>query len=185
MENKEVLESLKKDIDDIKERVKDFLHLNEFQLNWKESEKKWSIGQCFSHLNLASKYYLDKFDHQYPEASKNGTHDFKSGRIGGYLIRFVMDPTKRTKSPLVFAPSKEHLTQNVIKNFNDFQQRWENVMAKSHDLDLINNKIQSPLSRFVKLRLGDVFLLNLKHEIRHLKQARNILISNGFPVSNF
>ena len=78
MSNQEILDSLKSDLDNIRERAKDFIHLNEFQLNWKEDPKKWSIGQCLSHLHLASKYYLDRFDKLYSEASKNGSHVYNS-----------------------------------------------------------------------------------------------------------
>jgi hypothetical protein len=53
--------------------------------------------------------------------------------------------------------------------------------GKLQGVDLTKLKIRSPLTRLLKMNVGDVLLINLYHDKRHLNQAKKILDETKFP----
>jgi hypothetical protein len=163
---------------------KQFGGLSETQTNWKPSEEKWSIGECIEHLVVTHKLYNSKIKELQPifEESGEGSLKFKHTFSGRMILKYV-DPntTTRTKTFKVFKPSMKQTDTNIIRSFCEEVETMISFAGKLHGVDLIKLKISSPVTKLLRMNIGDALLINLYHDKRHLYQAEKILDETNFP----
>jgi len=75
------------------------------QLNWKPSEKGWSVGQCLEHIIKTNTEFYGDFDKIAAGKRNNSFWENWSpltGMIGGFLIKTLANDAKKTMaaSPL-------------------------------------------------------------------------------------
>jgi hypothetical protein len=75
--------------------------------------------------------------------------------------------------------------EHVLQEFVELNERFVNIieLAKSRDINLI--KIPITISRFIKLKLGDMIRFLVAHQQRHMVQARNTLHAMGIATDKF
>jgi hypothetical protein len=163
---------------------KQFNRLSESQINWKPSEEKWSIGECIEHLVVTHKLYNSKIRKLQPlfEDSGEGSFKFKHTFSGRMILKYI-DPnsTTRTKTFKIFKPSTRQINTNIIRSFCEEVETMISFTGKLHGVDLKKLKISSPLTKLLKMNVGDALLINLYHDRRHLNQAKMILNEPKFP----
>jgi len=163
---------------------KQFSSLSENQFNWKPSEEKWSIGECIDHLIVTHKLYNSKFKELQPlfEDSDEGSFKFKHTFSGRMLLKYV-DPNspKKVKTFKVFKPSMRQINTNIIRSFCEEVETMISFAEKLHGADLTKLKIISPVTRLLRMNIGDALLINLYHDKRHLNQAEKIINESKFP----
>jgi hypothetical protein len=183
MRSSELIDSLLRDQQRVKELAHLFLDLDEQQLNWKPSTGKWSIGECLDHLNVTGGMYIDRIK-KISRTGKRTAEDkeFRSGMIGAYLAR-VVDPAsvKTYKSPKVFKPVSSGITTAVLDIFLAQQDELTELIELCRNYDLIGNMLSSPVNRLFTLRLGDALIITLRHDERHLLQAKRVMEIFSFP----
>jgi len=57
------------------------------------------------------------------------------------------------------------------------------LVSKMKKMDLKKIKINSPVSNFLQINLGDPLIILAHHDARHLYQAKRVTLTEGFPVS--
>ncbi len=158
--------------------------LSEAQINWKPSEEKWSIGECLEHLAITHKLYTSQIKQLQPlfEDSSGDSNKFKHTFSGRMILKYV-DPnsTTRSKTFKVFKPSMKQINTNIIGSFCEEVGSMISFAEKLHGVDLTKLKISSPVSKLLKMNIGDALLINLYHDKRHLNQAEKILNDTNFP----
>jgi len=163
---------------------KQFGGLSETQINWKRSEEKWSIGECIDHLTVTHKLYNSKIKQLKPffKDSSKGPVKFKHTFSGRMILKYV-DPnsTTRTKTFKVFEPSTKHIKTNIITSFCEEVEELISFANKLHGTDFGMIKISSPVSKLLRMNIGDALLINLYHDKRHINQAEKILNETNFP----
>ncbi len=188
MKNKE-LEKLINDYTAIIERcyvlTKD---LNNEQINWKPASDKWSIAECLNHLAITNNLYYKNAVSAVENAiekNKTGDNPIKIGVIGKIFMGFEPPPKRRFKTPRIFSPRKDTVqvfTDEVIKKFVDSKIKMNELIKKSDGLDLNKVKISSPVTKMIKIRLGEYFSIMAPHDRRHLWQAENLKNHPDFPL---
>jgi len=162
---------------------KQFSGLSEAQINWKPSEEKWSIGECIDHLVVTHKLYNSQIkEHQRLfEDFGEGSFKFKHTFSGGMILKYV-DPnsTTKTRTFKVFKPSKRQINTNIIRSFCEEVESMISFAEKLHGIDLRKIKISSPLTKLLRMNVGDALLINLYHDKRHLNQAEKIMMETNF-----
>jgi hypothetical protein len=162
---------------------KQFSGLSETQINWKPSEEKWSIGECIDHLTVTHKSYNSKIKQLKPlnKDSTKGSVQFKHTFSGRIILKYV-DPnsTTRTKTFKVFEPSTRNIKTNIIKSFCEEVEALISFAEQLQGIDLTKLKISSPVSKLLRMNIGDVLLINLYHDKRHLNQAEKIVKETNF-----
>ena len=68
--------------------------------------------------------------------------------------------------------------------FRAYQVRYVNRLRQANRLDLARARVSSPLARWLRFPLGSAFALMAAHERRHLGQARRVIQTAGFPLTN-
>ena len=155
------------------------------QLNWKPSEKGWSIGQCLDHLIITNNL-------EFPAVNNALTADYRNPfwskipflpSIFGKLMIHFMKPesTRKFKAPKTFQPSKSEISEHIVQDFIDHQKEVLELFEQGKTLDLHKTKIVSPVSNLITYSLADALTILVVHEQRHFNQATRVMQTEGFP----
>jgi len=155
------------------------------QLNWKPSEKGWSVAQCLDHVIVTHSLYFPLFEKLAGGPVRLSfweNYSPLSGFFGRYLIK-SLDPAnlKPMKTTSKAYPSSSHIDGAIIWRFVEHQQQM--VTALEHlpeELDL-RTIITSPLLGFVTYSLDDALTFVPMHCRRHFDQAKRVTEAAGFP----
>ncbi|MCU0369592.1 MAG: DinB family protein, partial [Cyclobacteriaceae bacterium] len=136
----------------------------------------WSIAQCLWHLNSYGEYY-------FPEIRKGLTKnypfnpEFKSSWLGNYFTN-TMKPGLKMKKYKAFkdhTPAPALDAHEVVAKFIQQQEELLDLLKLARHTDLNKVRIPISISRWLKLKLGDVFQFIIAHNERHLQQAKRNL----------
>ena len=177
--SKDVIEMFLSEAPKLKTTISvDFGGLKEDQLNRKPSPDKWSIGECIDHLVVSHEQYLNKIrktNIENPPSGK-GLISYKHSLFGKLLINAVApETTRKVKTFKVFKPNHKLINVGVVDNYYRSLDELIDIAGKFEGYDLNKIRISSPISSFIRLNLGDAFMIHLNHDRRHINQANNVL----------
>jgi hypothetical protein len=145
-------------------------------LMWKENPTSWSILECFEHLNLYGDFYLPQIESKIENSTTKTDIEFNSGILGNYFAK-IMLPKEKLNKMKTFKdknPLNVILDKTVIDKFINQEIKLLDLLNQSRNVSLNKLKIQTSISRFIKLNLGDTFQFYINHIIRHLYQIDRI-----------
>lgn len=145
-------------------------------LTWKENETSWSILECLEHLNLYGDFYLPQIEQKIKNSNSKADSAFKSGMLGNYFAKSML-PKENLNKMKTFKdknPLNAHLDKTVIERFINQQIKLLDLLNQSRNVSLNKVKIETSISRFVRINLGDTFQFIINHIIRHLEQINRI-----------
>ncbi|HTH51946.1 MAG TPA: DinB family protein [Pyrinomonadaceae bacterium] len=184
-----IAERLEKVVGDLNsvahETHREFGPLTVEQLNWKPSEKSWSVAQCLDHVIVLHSLYFPIFDKL---AAGNVTPTLWeraspfSGLFGRLLIKSIdpenLKPSKTSKRAY---PSSSNIDGAIVLRYVEHQQEMVDALEKlPADLDL-RTIITSPLMGLVTYSLDDTLTILPMHCRRHYDQAKRVIENDGFP----
>jgi hypothetical protein len=177
--SKDVIEIFLSEAPKLKTTVSnDFAELNEDQLNWKPAPDKWSIGECIDHLVVSHEQYLNKICKVNVEKTPSGKDliPYKHSFLGKILINAVAPETRRkVKTFKVFYPGSKLIKASLLDEYNRSLDELIDFAKIFEGYDINRIKISSPISNFIRLNLGDAFMIHLNHDRRHINQANKVL----------
>ncbi len=159
------------------------LTIDEF--NWRPAADRWSIAQCFDHLNLTAAGFVPAIDRAIADAKARGLT--ASGPFVYPLLErlFVQSneppPKRRFRAFKAYRPAERKTPGEVMDSFLQWQDQLAERVQRADGLDLRRARQRSPIFPLVKWSLGTMFALVLSHERRHIWQARQV--RNAFPPS--
>lgn len=176
IDSKELLAELECITQINKEAAKQFLNLNEQQLNFKTTSDSWSILECLEHLNLYSAFYLPEISRHLSTSTPKATTKFKSGLWGNYLVNMVIpgECSKKMKTFASMNPSNSKLRKEVITKFIETQNELLQLMGTAKSADLNKAGIAVTFTKLIRLKLGDALRFMAYHNKRHVVQAQRI-----------
>jgi len=167
------------------ETKREFGRLSGAQVNWKPSEVEWSIGQCFDHLIISNRQYVQIFEEILAGRRRQRRWECMPllPRLFGTLVINTLRPDsgRRAKARPAFYPSSSHIAPAIIATFLEQQERLLHLMEASRGLDLDGITITSPVLRFVTYSLMDACRIIIVHEQNHFVQATRVMETQGFP----
>ncbi|HEX6981372.1 MAG TPA: hypothetical protein VF181_01295 [Balneolaceae bacterium] len=121
------------------------------------------IDEFEEHTIHQSKFLPDKY--------------FKSGLFGNYFTKSMLPKENLTKMNTFEDkdPIGNPLKKSSVDRFIGQQQQILSLLDKSKGTNLSKTKVPLSLSKWIKLRLGDVFRVVVYHNERHLVQAKEML----------
>lgn len=138
----------------------------------------WSIVQCLEHLNSYGRYYLPAIVQGMGKAiPAPDAVMFKSTWLGDYFTRMMQPGVsgKKYKAPKDHVPPRELDARQVIAVFIEQQEALLSLIRKARMTDINKIRIPISISRWIRLKLGDVFRFLIAHNGRHLQQAQRHL----------
>lgn len=156
--------------------------LSDEQFNWRPGEDSWSMAECIDHLVVVGAIMNRSIDEGIQRADERGLKSegpFKYGALGNWFVRSVGGSEKarrrKFKAPKTYTPTSEHSISRLDAAFNELQDAFVVRVQRANGLDLARVKITSPITRLIRLSLGQWFALLAGHQERHLLQAREVL----------
>ena len=164
----------------------EFASMSDQQLRWKPAPERWSIIECLQHLNLAERFYIRNIQHKVDKLGLIQTtptdQTLQSDWVGKALL-FAVDPQVKLKLPApgVVRPrsAADLIPADVIGQFMNLQTLLRDLLPKAVYLDWNRDKVMTLFGNWLKIRLGDAFLMLLAHTERHLKQALRVKAEMG------
>ncbi len=155
-----------------------FQNLDEETLLKPAANGGWSIAQCLEHLNRYGRFYLPEIEKALTRNKQSANSDwFESGWLGNQFIK-MLDPSTGKKKMRTFKdynPAPNLDAQAIVAEFITQQERLLMLLNTCRQVDLNANRIPISISRWVKLKLGDVLQFLIAHNERHLLQAKRNL----------
>ena len=170
----EILNRLRHDVHEIIVLAKEFEHLPESTLNWKEHTEKWSVLECLEHLNRYTLYYhaaLKKaIIRTIPSDNKQ---ESRSTWMGKKFIA-MMHPDNRAKHKTFARMNPVHgdLEKDVIERFVKNQQELLDIISEASKVDLNKGSVPVEFLKILRLNIGDTLQFVVVHEQRHINQAQ-------------
>jgi len=149
--------------------------LSETQLYAPPPAGGWSIAQVFEHLLVSHGLYLDRMRPAIAAAPRDPpTQPWRPSLFGRLLIGAVgPDAKRRLTTARIFEPSLSPRPR-VVAAFLEMQQEFAGLLRAAAGLDWRAVRLSSPVSRFIRLNLGDAFVILVVHAQRHLGQITRI-----------
>ncbi|CAN5803406.1 hypothetical protein BH10BAC2_BH10BAC2_41250 [soil metagenome] len=143
----------------------------------------WSAMQCLGHLNTYGDYYLHAIEKAINEAKQNGkiaATSFKPGWLGNYFTNMMLTdehgvPNKKMKAPKNYTTKNEDNSDCTIAKFIDQQERMLLLLEEAKQVNLNEIRIPISIAKFIQLKLGDVCMFLIAHNLRHVKQAERAI----------
>jgi hypothetical protein len=176
------LSTLAKDAAQVRRSVQELTTgLTPDQLLWRPVPKKWGVADCLEHLMAVGDAYYPRVRSAVQNGDRAGSdHEYRP-RLFGRLFIFSAGPEGRLPVPAMGAFVPPPARPDAPARFHEHQEQLLQLLRDAHRADLNRNRITSPLSRFLVLTLGECLEMLVRHQERHLGQARRVTKVDGFP----
>jgi hypothetical protein len=161
--------------------------LSDEQMNWRPAAGRWSIAECFAHLDLIGRLYRPVLTTVIDKARKDNRlarGPFRLGFIGRKFIGSMEPPPKlkvRTVASMLPGGLSAHNADAVMDEFYVLGDTFTALMKSAEGLDLRRVRVRSVVTPLLRLGIGEWFAFLAAHERRHIWQARQVLNAPGFP----
>jgi len=180
--NRKQLKALLSSVGDNAHRL--FDNISEENFYRKPGPNKWCAGECLDHLNITTALYLAEIEKSVLSAKTNYPvePDYQPRYLVDKFIKITGPNSKvKLKSPVMLKRKNNpgfNLPKGVvIDEFFSIQKKLLEMLKQSENLDLSKTVINWPVFKLIKLQLGEAFLLNGVHALRHLQQAERAINS--------
>jgi hypothetical protein len=164
--------------------VNQFGGLSAGQLNWKPSEKGWSIAQCLEHIIKTN----HEFDAEFVKlASGTRTNSFWenyspfSGLGGRFLINAVSTDSKKAKVPSQRIAPPSDIDAGIVEKFADEIAAVNKKVEACANVDREETIVTSPFLFVFTYKFDDALTVLVEHSKRHVRQAKRVKEVEGFP----
>lgn len=174
------LKDVIKSLEQIKEKAsEEFLGMDPEELVWKPSPKSWSIAECLKHLIIANELYLTDINDRLNKSEVKTMEKPIRFTLTGRIFLYFVDPKYKIKvpAPALFKPEKQPKKidgQKTVAHFLDLQDRLITTADKAYGYDHSKLITVSPLSNLLQFNIGEQFYIMMRHEKRHLNQAKRV-----------
>ena len=147
-------------------------------VNWRPAPDRWSIGECFSHLNVSAKRSIETVDEAIADARARGltgSGPFVYPLLERLFVRSLEPPPRfRARARKFLEPARQVNADEVLQEFFVWQDHFNERLRRADGLDLRRVRVQSPVVSWLRYSLGSAIATFLAHERRHLWQARRV-----------
>jgi DinB family protein len=160
-------------------------NLGEDEFLWRPAPDRWSIGECFEHLNLTAAAFLPAIDAAIEDArgrNLRGHGPFAYPMLERLFVASNEPPPRRRfRAFKGYRPARRLSRGTVMTAFSGWQDLLAERIEAADGLDLRRARRRSPIVPLVKWSLGTMFAVVLAHERRHIWQARQVRNDRRFP----
>ena len=153
------------------------------QLSWQPPGGGWSVAQVLEHLVIAHESYLNVMRPLIYERSAahadGGTAAWEPSLMGWMLVA-ALRSSRKLPAPTLFKVTTAP-RDGVLDAFKTRQNIVTTFLRAASALDWTRVRFSSPAARWVRLNLGDAFMILTVHAQRHVKQMEAVRDQAGFP----
>jgi len=154
------------------------------QLNWKPAENSWSVAQCLDHVIKTNHEFDAEFEKLASGTRKNSfweNYSPFSGWAGRFLINAVSEDSKKAKAPSNRIVPPSDIDADIVRRFADAIAEVNEKVEACGDVDREKTVVTSPFLSVFTYKLDDALTVLVEHSKRHVRQAKRVLATDGFP----
>jgi hypothetical protein len=139
---------------------------------WQPPEGGWSAGQVFEHLCVANDSYLVQLRRVLGTVSattRDAVDRLWRPSLAGRLLARSMESPRKLPAPKMWRPAPVP-RPNVIGEFLTRQREIEQLIQASMAHDWRRLRLASPISKLIRMNVGDAFTVLVRHAERHFRQ---------------
>jgi hypothetical protein len=157
--------------------------LSEETFNLRPEDHRWSIAECIDHLIAIGRLMLPRMNTAVSNGRAKGRWaepPFRYGPLGNWFVRAIGDgqlpPRRKFSTPRLYRPpaGPDREMGVAVQEFAELQDEFVELVRKADGLDLARIKIASPVTRLLRLSLGQWLEGLSGHQRRHLWQAAQV-----------
>jgi hypothetical protein len=162
--------------------------LTDEAFNWKPDAKRWSVGECFLHLNTMAKGYLPVLEAAVAADGPRADGPYRYGWVSRRFIAAVRPGSRPMPTGGAMKPPAAHGGRSAVDKaraldgFDAYTERFVGVVRASDGLDLARIRVASPFLPLLRLPLGAFLEALGLHNVRHMQQAERVTQAPGFPA---
>jgi hypothetical protein len=160
-----------------------FGSLSPEQINWRPSPDGWSIGQCLEHLIKSNEGFYGEFDKLAAGTRKNSLWEKFSPLstfAGNFLIKSLKTDVKKVRTIPSMTPPSD-IDAEIVETFSQHQSELAGKVAAIANADWQKTVVTSPFFGLMTYMLDDGLQAIVEHERRHVRQAKRVFETDGFP----
>ena len=154
------------------------------QLNWKPAADSWSVAQCLDHLIRTNEQFYPEFERL---ASGNRKNTFWqnyspfTGLGGRWLVTTIMNDAKKVKAPSKDVVPPSDIPGDIVQGFEANISDVTSKIKACASADLKKTVVSSPFASVLTYTLDDALTVVVEHSKRHIRQAKRVMETEGFP----
>ena len=112
-----------------------------------------------------------------------GNGPFRHGFLVNRFVKMLAPPPRRRlKAPGLFQPKVDTPVAHTAERFVAHQDSLIERVNRANGLDLARVRLVSPVTRWLRMSLGQCFAVITTHQRRHLWQAARVRDLPDFPA---
>ena len=161
-----------------------FGSLSSEQLNWKPAADIWSVAQCLDHLIRTNEQFNPEFAKL---ASGNRKNTFWqnyspfTGLGGRWLVNTIKNDSKKVKAPSKDIVPPSDIPGDIVDRFTANISDVTSKIEACSSADLKKTVVSSPFAAVLTYTLDDAYTVVVEHSKRHIRQAKRVTETEGFP----
>ena len=157
--------------------------LGDRALRWAPPGGGWSVGQVLEHRIVAADSYLEPLRRLIGEATSppSGDPTWRPSLMGGLLAKSLRS-SRKYPAPRAYVPIPV-ARPDALQEFRARLRDTALLLDRARPLEWNRIRLSSPISRLIRLNLGDCFAISVAHAHRHVGQIDRIRLLPGFPVA--
>jgi len=130
----------------------------------------WTIAQIFEHMRIADSSYVDGcLPKAIAKAQGKAKKPWKPSLFGGWLRRALANFQKPLPAPKIYRVAGVP-RGDVVEAWLAGVRKLRALIESADRLDL-NTRLSSPVSKLIRISLGDALAIPVVHSHRHLGQV--------------
>src|SRR5205823_9759211 len=122
--------------------------LSDAQFNWRPAENRWSMAECFDHLNATARQFIPVIDAAIADGrarTLESTGPFTYPLFERLFLRMTEPPRRlRFRAPKAFRPSPHQSAAAVVSAFLEWQEQIADRLRQADGIDLRKVRQRSP-----------------------------------------
>jgi hypothetical protein len=163
--------------------MQSFGGLSRDQLNWKPAPDSWSVGQCLDHLIKSNEEFYPELDKLAAGARKNTfwqNWSPLSGIAGRFLVSSLKKDGQKVKTNAKMTPPSD-IPADIVDRFLEHQSAFAGKIRATSEREWRKVVLTSPFIKIMTYRMDIGLEALIEHEKRHVRQAKRVMETEGFP----
>jgi hypothetical protein len=178
------VDSVLSEFESVSEDVKrSFGDLSPEQLNWRPGPDSWSVAQCLDHLIKSNEEFYPELDSLATGTRRNTLWQNwspLSGIAGSFLVSTLKKDGNKVKTNQKMTPPSS-VESDIIDRFLRHQAEFTAKIRSTEGTDWRKVILTSPFVKIMTYRMDVGLQALIEHEKRHVRQAKRVLATDGFP----
>ncbi len=152
--------------------------LRPHNLNWQPPDGGWTVAMVLEHLIVTDEQYFHVMGPVLESARSSddsASQSWKPSFMGRLLYRGVRpDSERKLRAPTIFSPPVTPRVE-VADILLSHQDLLADFIRRSSGLNLTRLRLGSPVSRMIRLNMGDCLAVLTAHTRRHMLQVGRLV----------